>query len=143
MAEGPEGSATAAGSVLVVIPTYNERDNIEPLLTRLHAAVPHADALIVDDGSPDGTGELADKLAADDPRVRVLHRTAKAGLGAAYLAGFAVALQGEYQVVVEAARESGGRELVRVPFSWPPKAAQSLSASGAHELGAVGVELKP
>ena len=95
MAEG------SAGSVLVVIPTYNERDNIEPLLARLHAAVPEADALIVDDGSPDGTGELADKLAADDPRVRVLHRTAKAGLGAAYLAGFAVALQGEHQVVVE------------------------------------------
>ena len=95
MAEG------SAGSVLVVIPTYNERDNIEPLLARLHTAVPEADALVVDDGSPDGTGELADKLAADDPRVRVLHRTAKAGLGAAYLAGFAVALQGEYRVVVE------------------------------------------
>ena len=95
MAEGPDGSATAP--VLVVIPTYNERDNIEPLLARLHAAVPGADALIVDDGSPDGTGELADKLAANDPRVRVLHRTAKAGLGAAYLAGFAVALQGEHR----------------------------------------------
>ena len=93
MAEGPDGSATAP--VLVVIPTYNERDNLEPLLARLHAAVPGADALVVDDGSPDGTGELADKLAANDPRVRVLHRTAKAGLGAAYLAGFAVALQGE------------------------------------------------
>lgn len=101
MAEGPEGSATAPGPVLVVIPTYNERDNIEPLLARLHAAVPRADALIVDDGSPDGTGEVADKLAADDSRIRVLHRTAKAGLGAAYLAGFAVALQGEYGVVVE------------------------------------------
>jgi dolichol-phosphate mannosyltransferase len=87
--------------VLVVIPTYNERDNIEPLLTRLHTAVPDADALVVDDGSPDGTGELADKLAADDPRVRVLHRTAKAGLGSAYLAGFATALRGEYRVIVE------------------------------------------
>jgi dolichol-phosphate mannosyltransferase len=90
-----------AGQVLVVIPTYNERDNLEPLLTRLHAAVPEADALVVDDGSPDGTGELADKLAADDPRVRVLHRPGKAGLGAAYLAGFATALQGEHRVVVE------------------------------------------
>jgi dolichol-phosphate mannosyltransferase len=95
MAEGP------AGSVLVVIPTYNERDNLEPLLARMHAVVPDADVLVVDDGSPDGTGELADKLAADDPRVRVLHRTAKEGLGAAYLAGFAVALQGEHQVIVE------------------------------------------
>jgi len=90
-----------AGSVLVVIPTYNERDNLEPLLTRMHAAVPDADVLVVDDGSPDGTGELADKLAADDPRVRVLHRTTKAGLGAAYLAGFAVALAGEHRVIVE------------------------------------------
>ena len=95
MAEGP------AGSVLVVIPTYNERDNLEPLLARMHAVVPDADVLVVDDGSPDGTGELADKLAADDSRVRVLHRTAKEGLGAAYLAGFAVALQGEHQVIVE------------------------------------------
>jgi dolichol-phosphate mannosyltransferase len=95
MAEGP------AGSVLVVIPTYNERDNLEPLLARMHAVVPDADVLVVDDGSPDGTGELADKLAADDSRVRVLHRTAKEGLGAAYLAGFAVALQGEHRVIVE------------------------------------------
>ena len=95
------GSGEPAAPVLVVIPTYNERDNIEPLLTRLHTAVPDADALVVDDGSPDGTGELADKLAADDPRVRVLHRTTKAGLGAAYLAGFATALRGEHRVVVE------------------------------------------
>ena len=99
----PDDVSGAAGpmSVLVVIPTYNERDNIEPLLTRLHAAVPDADALVVDDGSPDGTGELADKLAALDPRISVLHRPAKAGLGAAYLAGFATALDGGYQVVVE------------------------------------------
>jgi dolichol-phosphate mannosyltransferase len=96
-ARGPGGPA----SVLVVIPTFNERDNLEPLLTRLHAAVPDAHALVVDDGSPDGTGELADKLAADDPRVRVLHRPAKAGLGAAYLAGFTTALEGAYRVVVE------------------------------------------
>jgi dolichol-phosphate mannosyltransferase len=97
----PVGAARSAGSLLVVIPTYNERDNLEPLLARLHAAVPQAHALVVDDGSPDGTGELADKLAADDPRVRVLHRPAKAGLGAAYLAGFAAALEGGYAVVVE------------------------------------------
>jgi dolichol-phosphate mannosyltransferase len=95
------GSGGPAGPVLVVIPTYNERDNLEPLLARLHSTVPDADALVVDDGSPDGTGELADKLAADDPRVQVLHRPAKAGLGAAYLAGFATALAGEHRVVVE------------------------------------------
>jgi dolichol-phosphate mannosyltransferase len=91
----------APGDVLVVVPTYNERENLEPLLTRLHAAVPGADVLVVDDASPDGTGELADALAAADPRVRVLHRPGKAGLGAAYLAAFAVALRGEYAVVVE------------------------------------------
>jgi dolichol-phosphate mannosyltransferase len=93
--------AEPTASVLVVIPTYNERDNLEPLLSRLHAAVPAAHALVVDDASPDGTGELADKLAAVDARVRVLHRAGKAGLGAAYLAGFAEALRDGYQVVVE------------------------------------------
>lgn len=96
MAEG------AARSVLVVIPTYNERDNIEPLLARLHTAVPEADALIVDDGSPDGTGQLADELALADPdRVHVMHRDAKDGLGAAYLAGFAWGLGRQYSVLVE------------------------------------------
>jgi len=89
------------GKVLVVVPTYNERENIELVLGRLHAAVPHARVLVVDDASPDGTGELADKLAEADDRIRVLHRTAKAGLGAAYLAGFAEALRGDAEVVVE------------------------------------------
>ncbi len=94
MSEGP-------GAVLVVIPTYDERENLGPVVSRLHAAVPHADVLIVDDASPDGTGKLADEMAATDPRVRVLHRTTKDGLGAAYLAGFAAALRGGHQVVVE------------------------------------------
>ncbi|HXV94509.1 MAG TPA: polyprenol monophosphomannose synthase [Pseudonocardia sp.] len=89
------------GPVLVVIPTYDERDNLGPILSRLHAAVPAADVLVVDDASPDGTGELADEMAAADPRIRVLHRSGKSGLGAAYLAGFAAALEGEHQVVVE------------------------------------------
>jgi dolichol-phosphate mannosyltransferase len=93
--------AEPAGPVLVVIPTYNERENLGPVLTRLHAAVPDADVLVVDDASPDGTGELADEMASADGRVRVLHRGEKAGLGAAYLAGFAEALAGRYQVVVE------------------------------------------
>lgn len=93
--------AEPTASVLVVIPTYNERDNLEPLLSRLHEVAPAAHVLVVDDSSPDGTGELADKLAAADERVRVLHRPGKAGLGAAYLAGFADGLQGDYEVVVE------------------------------------------
>lgn len=89
------------GPVLVVIPTYDERENIGPIVARLHAAVPTADVLVVDDDSPDGTGRLADEMAAADPRITVLHRTAKNGLGAAYLAGFAHALRGPHQVVVE------------------------------------------
>ncbi len=93
--------AEPPGPVLVVIPTYEERENLGPALARLHASVPEADVLVVDDASPDGTGELADEFAAADERVRVLHRTGKSGLGAAYLAGFAHALRGEHQVVVE------------------------------------------
>ncbi|MBW4722085.1 polyprenol monophosphomannose synthase [Saccharothrix obliqua] len=88
-------------SVLVVIPTYNERDNIGKIVKRLHAALPKVHALVVDDGSPDGTGRLADEMAAADERVRVLHRTEKAGLGAAYVAGFEWALDHGYDVVVE------------------------------------------
>jgi dolichol-phosphate mannosyltransferase len=88
-------------SLVVVIPTYNERENLLQIVHRLHAAVPTAHALIVDDASPDGTGELADGLAAEDDRVQVLHRQAKDGLGAAYLAGFGWALARDYQVVVQ------------------------------------------
>jgi dolichol-phosphate mannosyltransferase len=87
--------------VLVVVPTYNEAENLEPILDRLRASVPSAHALVVDDGSPDGTGQLADKLAARDPRVHVLHRAAKAGLGTAYVAGFRWARERRYDVVVE------------------------------------------
>jgi dolichol-phosphate mannosyltransferase len=87
--------------VLVIVPTYNEAENLEPILDRLRASVPGAHALVVDDGSPDGTGALADKLAAGDDRVHVLHRTAKAGLGTAYVAGFRWAREHGYDVVVE------------------------------------------
>ncbi|MBO0851283.1 MAG: polyprenol monophosphomannose synthase [Pseudonocardia sp.] len=90
-----------AGSLLVVIPTYNERDNLPSILRRVHAAVPGAHVLVVDDASPDGTGELADQLAADDPRIRVLHREGKNGLGAAYLGGFKWALAHGYRTVVQ------------------------------------------
>jgi dolichol-phosphate mannosyltransferase len=96
-----QGSGGQLQPVLVVVPTYNERDNLGPILTRLHAALPSVDALVVDDGSPDGTGELADKLAAADDRVHVLHRTEKAGLGAAYIAGFRWGMARDYQVLVE------------------------------------------
>ena len=87
---------------LVIVPTYNERDNLPLIAGRLHAARPDVHLLIVDDGSPDGTGELADELALADPdRVHVMHRTTKAGLGAAYLAGFAWGLGRGYTVLVE------------------------------------------
>ena len=94
-------SVADLGRVLVVIPTYNEAENLESLVARLRAAVPEADVLVVDDGSPDGTGEIADRLAAADPSVHVLHRTEKAGLGAAYIAGFRRALAEGYDAVVE------------------------------------------
>jgi len=87
--------------VLVVVPTYNELENLPRLLDRLHAAVPAADVLVVDDASPDGTGALADERAAADGRVHVLHRSGKQGLGAAYLAGFGWALERGYDAVVE------------------------------------------
>ena len=89
------------GSVLVIIPTYNERDNLEIIAERLHAAVPDAHLLVVDDDSPDGTGRLADDLVARTDWVDVLHRTGKEGLGAAYVAGFGWAREHGYDVVVE------------------------------------------
>ena len=89
------------GRVLVIIPTYNERENIEGITGRVRKAVPSVDVLVVDDASPDGTGEVADAMAAADDQVKVLHRTGKEGLGPAYLAGFAWALDRDYDVVVE------------------------------------------
>ena len=89
------------GQVLVVIPTYNERDNIGKIVKRLHTALPDVHVLVVDDGSPDGTGQLADEMAAADDRVHVMHRTEKAGLGAAYVAGFQWALDRNYGVICE------------------------------------------
>jgi dolichol-phosphate mannosyltransferase len=90
-----------AGRVAVVIPTYNELANLETIIGRARTAVPAADILVVDDASPDGTGELADKLAAADDHIRVLHRAGKAGLGAAYIAGFGWALERGYGTLVE------------------------------------------
>ena len=77
---------------LIVIPTYNERECLPAIVPAVRAAVPEATVLVVDDGSPDGTGALADELAAADPQVRVMHRAGKQGLGAAYLAAFQQAL---------------------------------------------------
>jgi dolichol-phosphate mannosyltransferase len=94
-------NSNTLGRVIMVIPTYDEALNIEWITGRLRAAQPDVDVIIVDDNSPDGTGVIADRLAAADPRIRVLHRTEKAGLGAAYLHGFSVALEAGYDVIGE------------------------------------------
>ncbi|MBN9643535.1 polyprenol monophosphomannose synthase [Corynebacterium mendelii] len=88
-------------STLVIIPTYNERENLVDIVGRLRQAEPEVDVVVVDDNSPDGTGQAADELAADDDKVHVIHRTAKNGLCAAYCEGFAWALQRDYQVICE------------------------------------------
>lgn len=87
--------------VLTVIPTYNEKENLPIVVERLRAAVPDCDILVVDDNSPDGTGQLADSMAAEDSHINVLHRTVKDGLGGAYLAGFDWGLEAGYDVLVE------------------------------------------
>ncbi|UWZ40472.1 polyprenol monophosphomannose synthase [Dactylosporangium roseum] len=89
------------GRVLVIIPTYNEADNIRLIVDRVREATPAVDILVADDNSPDGTGAVADELAAADPAVHVLHRPGKQGLGAAYIAGFAWGTEHGYDAVVE------------------------------------------
>jgi dolichol-phosphate mannosyltransferase len=93
--------APPIGPVWVVLPTYDEADNLPGIAAAILASLPAATLLVVDDASPDGTGELADRLAADDPRIRVRHRPGKAGLGRAYLDGFGVALDGGAGIVVQ------------------------------------------
>lgn len=93
--------AETTATTMVILPTYDEIDNLESIVGRILVAVPTATVLIVDDSSPDGTGELADRIAAADTRVRVLHREIKDGLGKAYLAGFAVAIDSGVDYVVE------------------------------------------
>ena len=89
------------GRILVVIPTYNEAENLPLIVARVRDSVPEAYILIADDNSPDGTAKVADELAASDDHLHVMHRLGKEGLGAAYLAGFAWALEQGFDVVVE------------------------------------------
>ncbi len=99
-----QGSGTTRGPLqraVVLIPTYNERENLPLIVKRVRAAVPAADILVLEDNSPDGTGAVADQLAAADPAVHVLHRPGKQGLGAAYKAGFAWAIEHGYDAAVE------------------------------------------
>jgi dolichol-phosphate mannosyltransferase len=87
--------------VLVIVPTYNERDNLPQIVSAVHQHLPSADLLVVDDASPDGTGQLADDIARADTKVTVLHRAGKLGLGTAYIAGFRHALANNYDFVFE------------------------------------------
>jgi dolichol-phosphate mannosyltransferase len=102
--------------VWVIVPTYNEAANLEPIATAILEALPGATMLVVDDGSPDGTGEIADRMASANPLVRVRHRTKKQGLGRAYLDGFGVALKAGAQVLVQ----------MDADWSHDPKALPSL-----------------
>ncbi|GAA1894452.1 polyprenol monophosphomannose synthase [Streptomyces sodiiphilus] len=97
----PESGHRPLGRILVIIPTYNEAGNLPSLLERLRTAVPQAHVLVADDNSPDGTGKIADEIAAADDLITVLHRPGKEGLGAAYLAGFEWGLARGYGVLVE------------------------------------------
>jgi dolichol-phosphate mannosyltransferase len=97
------GSSTAspeAPAIWIIVPTYNERENVGPITSAILDTVPQAHVLVVDDGSPDGTGALADELAAQDPRIAVLHRRAKQGLGRAYVAAFCDVLDRGAGVIV-------------------------------------------
>ncbi|HTE56118.1 MAG TPA: polyprenol monophosphomannose synthase [Kofleriaceae bacterium] len=94
-------SPDATRRALIVVPTYNERDNVERVAAEFLAPVAGAELLFVDDASPDGTGELLDRIVAGDPRVHVLHRAGKLGLGTAYLDGFRWALARDYRLVIE------------------------------------------
>lgn len=97
----PRGSLASGEHALVIVPTYNESENIAKIVPQILAQDPRIDVLIVDDNSPDGTGQIADVLAAENARVHVLHRAGKEGLGRAYLAGFAWALERDYGFIFE------------------------------------------
>ena len=97
MSEGYPG----VGRVLVIIPTYNEAENLRHIVDRVRFAVSEAEVLVADDNSPDGTGEIADELTAADSKINVMHREGKQGLGAAYMAGFAWARERGFDAVVE------------------------------------------
>lgn len=102
---------SAPPKTLICLPTYNELENLPLLVAEVHKVVPDVHILVIDDNSPDGTGQLADAIAAQDPRVHVLHRKQKQGLGRAYLAGFAWALERDYELIFE----------MDCDFSHPPR----------------------
>ncbi|MBV9175096.1 MAG: polyprenol monophosphomannose synthase [Chloroflexi bacterium] len=130
------GPLPPAGRTLVVLPTYNERENLPRLVPQLLAVDSGLDILVVDDGSPDGTGDIADGLALADQRIRVLHRPCKQGLGTAYLAGFRDALANGYVRVVEMDADFSHR-----PADLPRLLQATAGLAGAHV--AIGSRLVP
>ena len=126
-------SDSAPRRVLVLVPTYNELDSLPAILRRLRQAVPDADVLVLDDASPDGTGELADRFAAQDPHLQVMHRSAKNGLGAAYLAGFAWGLERGYDALVE----------IDADGSHPPSVLPRMLQAAAHADVVIGSRWVP
>jgi dolichol-phosphate mannosyltransferase len=116
-----------SGDALLVLPTYNEAENLARLVTALRALPGDIHVLVVDDGSPDGTGQIADDLAAHDPGVRVLHRSGKLGLGTAYIAGFRTGLRDGYQYVCT----------MDADFSHPPESLPRLLDRAADGAGLV------
>ncbi len=119
--------------VLVTLCTYNERGNLERLVPAIHAQLPQADVLVVDDNSPDGTGVLADELAARDPRVRVLHRPGKQGLGTATVAAFRDGIEQGYDLLIN----------MDADFSHPPEVLPALLAATERVDVAVGSRYVP
>jgi dolichol-phosphate mannosyltransferase len=115
----------------VVLPTYDEAENLPSIAQAILAALPGATLLVVDDGSPDGTGRLADGLAADNPRVRVRHRPGKAGLGKAYLEGFQVALEGGATSLVQMDADWSHDPLVLPALLEPITSAPTWSSAAA------------
>lgn len=111
--------------VLICMPTYNEKDNIRNIIPAIHAAVPEVHILVIDDNSPDGTGAIADEMAAADERIHVLHRTQKQGLGPAYIAGFRWAMERGYDYIFE----------MDADFSHQPKYLPGMIAAlGEHDV---------
>ncbi len=93
--------ATSSGRTLIIVPTYNEKENLPAIISAVHEHLPSADILVVDDNSPDGTGQIADEIARNDNKVKVMHRQGKLGLGTAYVAGFRYALAEKYDFIFE------------------------------------------
>lgn len=110
--------AATDGRLLIALATYKERDNLAPLIQGIHSFAPRADVLVIDDNSPDGTGQLADELAAADARVHVLHRPGKLGLGTAVLDGMAFAMRHDYDLFLT----------MDADFSHPPRFLPNLLA---------------